>query len=211
MSAVAALGGLADLAEAQQGLVTTRQAERRGVPRRDLTRLARAGALERIAHGVYRISGAPRPRLVELRAAWMQLAPGTDVDRRTAEEGVVSHASATLVHRVGLLDPFRHEFSVPLPRRVRSRRPDVVIHRVPLAAQDLVWVDEILVTTPVRTVADLAASAVDGDHLREIVTDVIDRAMATRDELALALAPHAVRYGGSESEAHEFLTYLLDL
>src|SRR5437773_4490607 len=113
MGTAAALGHLADLTEAQNGLVTTRQAELRGVPRRDLARLVRIGGMERVAHGVYRLAGAPRPRLLELRAAWLQLAPGVDVDRRTPAEGVVSHASAATVYGAGLLDPVRHEFTVP--------------------------------------------------------------------------------------------------
>lgn len=101
----AALGRLVDLAEAQNGLVTTRQADHLDVARRDLAQLAASGGLERVGHGVYRVAGAPRPRLLELRAAWLQLAPGVPVDERRAADGVISHASAALVYQVGLLDP----------------------------------------------------------------------------------------------------------
>src|SRR5436190_2474812 len=163
MGVAASLGRLADLAEAQNGLVTSRQADLRGVPRRDLTRLTQSGGLERVAYGVYRVAGAPRPRLLELRAAWLQLAPGADLDRRTVADGVVSHASAATVYGVGLLEPIRHEFTVPLPRRVRSRRDDVVIHRAPLRADEVDWVEEMLVTVPARMVAGLAAQNVDGE------------------------------------------------
>jgi predicted transcriptional regulator of viral defense system len=120
MGAAVSLGRLAGLTEAQHGLVTARQAELRGVPRRDLARLAQSGGLERVAYGVYRVAGAPRARLLELRAAWLQLAPGVDVDQRVVAGGVVSHASAATVFGVGLLEPVRHEFTVPGPRRVRS-------------------------------------------------------------------------------------------
>src|SRR5262245_2988520 len=150
MGAVSALGQLADLAESQNGLVTTRQADVRGVPRRDLSRLARVGGLERVAYGVYRVVGAPRPRLVELRAAWLQLAPGIDLDQRTVGDGVVSHSSAAAVYEVGLLEPMHYEFSVPLPRRVRSSRDDVLIHRAILRVDDACWFGEMLVTTPTR-------------------------------------------------------------
>jgi hypothetical protein len=209
MGTAAALGQLADLAEAQNGLLTARQADVRGVPRRDLARLVQVGGMERVAYGVYRVAGAPRPRLLELRAAWLQLAPGVDLDRRTVADGVVSHASATAVYGVGLLEPVRHEFSVPLPRRLRSRRDDVVIHRVRLAADEVDWVEEMLVTVPTRMVGDLCAQSMDGEHLAGVVADLLDKHLADRDGLASALAPHAHRYGSQPGNGRQFLDYLL--
>lgn len=204
-------GRLADLAEAQDGLVTTRQAEGHSVPRRDLSRLVRAGAYEHVGHGVYRVAGAPRPRLLELRVAWLQLAPGTSVDQRTARDGVVSHASAALVHDVGLLDPWAHEFTVPPPRRLRSRRGDVTIHRAPLPDDDVTRRNGLLVTTPRRTVADLAAVRFDGDHLAGVVSDILANRLARRAELASALAPHTTAYLGEPANGRQFLDYLLTL
>lgn len=201
------LGLLADIAEAQQGLVTTRQAVRAGVARRDLSRLVATAGLERVAHGVYRVGGAPRPRLQELRAAWLQLAPGTPVDQRTTDEGVVSHVSAALVYDVGLLEPRRHEFTIPPVRRIRSRREDVVIHRLLLGDRDVDWVEEILVTTPVRTVADLCSAHLDGDHLAGVVADFLTKRLANRRQLATAIAPYAADYGVAPTI--EFLPSLL--
>jgi predicted transcriptional regulator of viral defense system len=202
-------GRLADLAEAQDGLVTTRQAEARGVARRDLARLVQVGGMERVAYGVYRVSGAPRQRLLELRAAWLQLAPGAEVDRRTLEDGVVSHASAAVVYQVGLLEPFRHEFSVPLPRRLRSRRDDIVIHRVRLRTDEVEWVEEMLVTVPTRMVGDLCAESIDGEHLAGVVADLLGRRLTSRDDLASALGPYSRKYGGQPGDGHQFLDYLL--
>ncbi len=209
MGTVAALGQLADLAEAQRGLLTARQAKVRGVPRRDLARLAQVGGLERVAYGVYRVAGAPRPQLLELRAAWLQLAPGVDVDQRTVADGVVSHASAAAVYGVGLLEPVRYEFSVPTPRRVRSRRNDVVIHRVSLGADEVGWAEEMLVTALTRMVGDLAAQSMDGEHLAGVVADLLDRRLVDRRAAAAALAPHAHRYGSQPGNGYQFLDYLL--
>lgn len=211
MGRESALGRLADLAEAQEGLVTTRQAEAHAVPRRDLSRLVQAGGYEHIGHGVYRVAGVPRPRLLELRVAWLQLAPGTSVDQRTASDGVVSHTSAALVHDVGLLDPRTHEFTVPGPRRLRSRRDDVVIHSAPLPDNDATWHDGLLVTTPRRTVADLASARTDGDHLAGVVSDILSARLARRDHLAAALAPHAQAYLGRPASGQQFLRHLLTL
>jgi predicted transcriptional regulator of viral defense system len=179
MSTAASLGRLAGLAEAQDGLVTSRQADLCGVPRRDLTRLAQSGGLERVAYGVYRVAGAP----------------GVDLDRRTVADGVVSHASAANLYGAGLPEPPWHAFTVPLPRRMRSRRDDVVIHRAPLGADEAQWVEEMLVTVPARLVADLAAQSIDGEHLACVVTDLLRARLVSRGELRSALAPHASRYG----------------
>jgi|SRR5882757_3846228 len=209
MATGTALGLLADIAEAQQGLITTRQAEQAGVARRDLSRLAATAGLERVAHGVYRVGGAPRSRLQELRAAWLQLAPGTPVDQRTVADGVVSHVSAALVYEAGLLDPRRYEFTIPPPRRVRTRRADVVIHRRPLDAANVNWVEEILVTTPVRTTGDLCAARLDGEHLAGVITDLIDKRLASRRQVAAAVAPYAADYG--IHPADEFFPHLLQI
>ena len=211
MGMVSTIGRLTDLAEAQYGLVTTRQAERRGVPRRDLARLVQAGGYERVGHGVYRVGGAPRPRLLDLRVAWLQLAPGTGLDQRTAGDGVVSHASATLVYEVGLLSPWRYEFTVPSSRRVRSRREDVVIHSAPVADTDVVWTDGLLLTTPRRTVADLCGVRTDGEHLADVVCDFLRRGLSTRDDMAAARAPHATAYLGCPADGEQFLHHLVAL
>jgi hypothetical protein len=108
---------------------------------------------------------------------------------------VVSHASAATVYGVGLLEPVRHEFTVPLPRRVRSRRDDVVIHRAPLGGDEVRWVEEVLVTVPARMVADLAAQSMDGEHLAGVVADLLRERLVSRGDLRSALAPHAQRYG----------------
>nr|WP_277351535.1 type IV toxin-antitoxin system AbiEi family antitoxin domain-containing protein [Microbispora sp. CL1-1] len=59
-------------------MVTTRQAELNGAHRRDLSRLVQAGILEHMAHGVYRLVGAPHPDLVDDADA--------DVDLKQDEE-----------------------------------------------------------------------------------------------------------------------------
>src|SRR5205823_14155591 len=63
---------LAEVTEDQWGLFTRRQAESTGMAWTTLTRLVNDNAAERIAHGVYRLRGAPAADHLALRAAWMQ-------------------------------------------------------------------------------------------------------------------------------------------
>src|SRR6266511_2337599 len=114
------IGRLATVAEDQWGLITRRQAEAAGVPHATLERLTSEGrVLRRIAHGVYLLTGAPLPDHLELRAAWLQLAPEVAAWERTADQGVVSHRSAAAMYDIGHLPADRHEFT--LPKRKRSR------------------------------------------------------------------------------------------
>ena len=50
---------LGSIAARRWGLVTTAQAQKAGVSRKQLSRMASAGVVERVAQGVYRMAGAP--------------------------------------------------------------------------------------------------------------------------------------------------------
>src|SRR6266849_10647532 len=91
-----------DIAESQWGLLTLRQAKDAGVGWRSVARLADAGLIEHVAHGVYRIRGAAEPDHLGLRAAWLQLDPGrTAWERLDDPDGAaVSHASAAVLYSV---------------------------------------------------------------------------------------------------------------
>ncbi|HYN35640.1 MAG TPA: type IV toxin-antitoxin system AbiEi family antitoxin domain-containing protein, partial [Actinomycetota bacterium] len=85
------LNRLGEIAGEQWGLVTRRQAQRAGVPIKTLDRLVAEGSvLKRVAHGVYRLTTAPVPDHLDLRAAWLQLDPDVPAWERTPEDGVVS-------------------------------------------------------------------------------------------------------------------------
>lgn len=54
-----ALKVLAEVSESQWGMVTSAQANGRGVSHMNLTRLTESGDLVRLSHGVYKDAGAP--------------------------------------------------------------------------------------------------------------------------------------------------------
>jgi predicted transcriptional regulator of viral defense system len=185
---------LAELAAEQWGLLTSAQAAERGVSNQALAQLHRAGALERLAHGVYRLTGAPGGELDELRGAWLGLSPKlTAGDRLRHPDAIVSFRSAARVHRLGDLDADRHEFTVD--RRRTSRRTDIRFHRGHLADRDWRLVNGLPTTTITKTVADLASVNTDGGHLAGVVRDAITAQGIDADVLADELRPYAHRYG----------------
>lgn len=202
MSAALTLG---DIAAEQWGLVTTAQARVLGVSAQEVARLTKQAVLERMTHGVYRVSGAPPEPTDELRAAWLALDPG----RRAAERArdawpaVVSHRSAAVLHDLGDLDADLHEFTTA--GRKQSRRPDIKLHRGHLAAGEWTIVDGLPVTTVARTIADLAAARVDGGHLATIVRDALTVKQVSDQSLSAALAPYAQRYGAPAGDGETLL------
>jgi hypothetical protein len=204
-----ALGVLSTVAQVQWGLVTARQAVREGVQRWDLSRLVGDGALEMTGYGVYRIAGAPLPEHLPLKVAWLQLAPDLVAEDRTVSDGAVSHTSAAMLYGVGDFEPECFEFTVP--RRKRTRRPDVVLHAATLDDSDVGWVDQLAVTRPARMVGDLMRDRHDGEHVGRVLLDLLDRRLATPAELAAAVWPHAAAYGLSGADGQQIVTHLMSL
>ena len=191
------IAAVAAIAQAQPGLITPRQAELAGVAPATLGRQVAEGVLfRRISHGVYIVAGGPEPEHLELRAAWLQLAPETPAWERTPEQGVVSHRSAAAIYGLGDLPADRHQFT--LPDRKQTGRDDVRIHRGTLEPGTWRQTRGLLVTTPARTAGDLLADYEAPESVGRVVRDVrdvLDNACASPDELAKAIARSAARFG----------------
>jgi predicted transcriptional regulator of viral defense system len=200
---------LAEVAEDQWGLVTRRQAERTGMAWTTLARLVRDNAIERVAHGVYRLRGAPPVDHLALRAAWLQLAPDTPVWQRTASQGVVSHRSAAALYDLGDLPADAHDFTLPVRRQ--SRRPDVRLHRADLEQAEWVTLAGLPVTRPARIVADLLADREDPEAGARVIGDALRLGYDDPGTVMRAVAPYARRFGFPDGEGLALLEWLLDL
>jgi predicted transcriptional regulator of viral defense system len=101
--------------------VTRRQAENvAGLAPATFARLASDGSiLERVAHGVYHLTGAPLPDHLDLRAAWLQLAPEVPAWERRPDQGVISHRSAAALYGIGHLPADTHDFTLPARQQTR--------------------------------------------------------------------------------------------
>lgn len=203
------LNRLAQLAQDQWGLVTRRQAEQAGISPATLQRLSSESVLERVAHGVYRLSGAPSPDHLELRAAWLQLAPEVPAWERTPTQGVVSHRSAAALYGLGHLPADRHEFTLPVRRQ--SRKPDVRLHQRDLTDSERITLRGLPVTRPARIAADLLADREDPEGVGHVIADAIRSVYDYPGTFADALAPHAAKFGLRRHDGIALLGWLLDL
>jgi hypothetical protein len=204
------LSPIAEIAQDQWGLITRRQAERAGTAPATLDRLTAGGrVLERVTYGVYHLVGAPLPDHLDLRAAWLQLAPGTLAWERVPAQGVVSHRSAAELYGLGHLPADRHEFT--LPSRRQSRRPDLQLHHRDLDDAEWISLRGMLVTRPARIAADLLAGHEDPEAVGYLIADAIRAAHDYPGSFADSLALFAARFGLPRGDGIGLLRWLLDL
>ena len=201
------LSRIARIAEDQWGLITRRQAEGAGVSQATLQRLAKTGILDRVAHGVYRLTGAPQPDHLDLRAAWLQLAPEVPAWERTPEQGVVSHRSAAALYGLGHLPADRHEFT--LPERRQSRRSDVRLHHRAVRPGEWIVLHGMPVTRPSRIAADLLDDKEDPEAVAQVIADSLRPVYDYPAAFADALAPYAASFGLRRRDGLALLRWLL--
>ena len=154
---------MARLAERQHGVVARRQLLELGIGRRAIGNRLSAGRLHPIHRGVYAVGH----RIIPARGRWMAavLAGGPGA--------VLSHRSAGSLW--GMLRSARTVADVTTVGRHRPRA-GVRLHRSRLPSDEVTSVDEIPVTSPPRTLLDLAA--VLGAH-------ALERAMEQAEALRL--------------------------
>jgi len=180
---------LYDVAERQAGYFTASQAREAGYSHASQSYHHKAGHWLRGGWGIYRLAHFPRVAgedFVRLML-WSR-------DRAGVTHAVVSHASALAAYE--LSDVLPRETHVTVPKRFRKEPPDgVVLHRADLAQDDVRERDGYRVTTPLRTLLDVAASPLSLEHLEAATSEALERGLVRRRALeeALRLASDVAR------------------
>ena len=134
---------LAELAGKQHGVVSLAQLSAIGMTRNAVSRRLRAGRLHRLHRGVYAVGHDALTSKARDLAAVLSCGP----------EAVLSHRSAALRWAFVRHAPY---YEVTVAGR-RLRRPGIVVRdTTSLAAEDRAVLDAIPVTSPARTLVDLA-------------------------------------------------------
>jgi hypothetical protein len=135
---------LAEIARAQHGVVSRRQLAAMGFGERAIARRIAAGRLHRLYRGVYAVGHT----VVPPRGWWLAAV-------LTCGDGaVLSHRSAAALWDIRPTAAARVDVTVPRTSGVRSSGR-IVVHR-PVRPAEATTRDGIPVTTPGRTLADLA-------------------------------------------------------
>jgi predicted transcriptional regulator of viral defense system len=135
------------IARCQHGLVTTEQLTRLGLTSGAITHRVKTGRLVRIHQGVFALGTGQLSYQGHLMAAVLAIGTGS----------AISHSTAAGYWR--MVERPSGAIHVSAPKRTgRMRRVGIRVHRpVSLTADEITVEDHIAVTTPARTLLDLAA------------------------------------------------------
>lgn len=163
---------LMELAGSQAGYFTAAQAKDLGYSYQAQKHHVDHGNWVRVDRGIFRIVGWPSGPSDSL-VRWVLW---------TRQLGAVSHDTAATVWDVGVANPVKVHLTVP--PGFRANDDLVVLHRAVLDPADVVMRDAVRVTTPLRTLADLAESAsADPENAVSAIDDAVARGLVTRRAL----------------------------
>lgn len=173
---------LYEIAEGQSGYFTATQALEAGYSRASQHYHGKAGNWLRAGHGVYRLTRFPRmPNEQYVRLMlWSR-------DRSNNIQAVVSHETALQAYELSDVMPASIHLSVP--PGFRKQAPDgVVLHQQNLPASHIKVRDGYRITTPLRTLLDVAASDLSSEHLQAALNDALEQGLVRHKVLAQAIS-----------------------
>lgn len=173
---------IGELARRQHGVVARRQLLELGIGKEAVTGRLKRGYLHEIHLGVYVVG----VRRISHRGRWMAavLAAG--------HRAVLSHRAAGVIW--DLLPPGLNRIEVACPRGARTRRPGIVCREADLAADEVDEIDGIPVTSPFRTMIDLAA-VLEPRQLERAWNELKVRGRTDRVPISEMLARHKGKRG----------------
>jgi predicted transcriptional regulator of viral defense system len=179
---------LFELASNQAGYFTAAQARGLGYSARSLVHHVAAGHFERISRGFYRLVGVPADSHDDIIAAWLRFAP---------RRAVVSHDTALTLYD---LAPSRsHEIHLTLPRERRPRTAQAAtairLHTtmVPLRRDEVASRFGVQITSPARTIADVADIGTDPSVIVEATARALNTGLISQNELHTAVKGRSTR------------------
>lgn len=170
---------IAELSESE-GVFTTAQAGRMGIPRDALHDAVQSGRLVRISRGAYRMVGSGSSYLDELTAAWKLTAPAKLAHERmrfSDWDGVAvgGHTAASLL---GFGDFHLSPYRIYAPRRINTRNTSVHFAKRNVPREEVAFFQGLPVTRPERTISDLV---VDEEELSLVADALRDAAQKVHD------------------------------
>jgi hypothetical protein len=161
---------IAELSESE-GIFTTAQAARMGIPRDALHDAVESGRLVRVVRGAYRMVGSGSSFTDELAAVWKLTAPSrfTHERARVADWDGIAVGGSTASALLGIGDLQLSPYRLYAPRRASARNPNASFAKREVARDEVSFESGLPVTRPERTVFDLVAD----DEDLSLVADVL--------------------------------------
>jgi predicted transcriptional regulator of viral defense system len=171
---------LFEIAEAQQGLFTAKQAEDIGFNRTNHSYHVKTGHWIREARGIYRLSLFPKSAEEQrvTYALWSQ-------NRAGKIQGVYSHETALAHYELSDANPSKLHMTVPKSFRRNSKIPKILkLHLADLSKDEIFESRGFLVTKPQRTISDIISCGwISFDIASQAVMEAVRRGLILRSEV----------------------------
>lgn len=168
---------LLEVAADQSGYFTTKQALAAGYSYPAQSYHARVGDWVRASRGIYRLRGYPTQpddayTLLTLLSA----------NRVGEPQAVLSHETALAIYDISDANPAKIHLTVP-PKYDKDMPPQVILHRTRLTSREWESHGAYRVTTPLRTILDIAASPTGWPHLEQAIRDALRQGLIRKTQL----------------------------
>ena len=183
----AARRALTAIAETQSGYFTAQQALAVGYTYPDQHYHVTHGNWERVARGVFRLREYPLPEREDLIVLALM-----SHDRLGQPQAVFSYETALALHDLSDVNPARIHLTVP-PGFRRQLPIGLVIHRGIVPPEEWEEHDGYRVTTPLRTLTDIAMSPTSWPFLESAVRDALRRGVVRQRQLLTVALPADAR------------------
>jgi predicted transcriptional regulator of viral defense system len=162
---------LYEVAAAQGGYFTAAQARQAGYAYSQQHFHVSRGTWLRVERGLFRLRDYPAGEREDLIrwSLWSR-------NRQGEPQAVVSHETALTVHELSDVMPDRVHLTVP-PGFRKAVPPGCVLHKATLPEQESEPRGGYLVTTPARTLVDVAAGVLSQEHLDAAVREALERGL----------------------------------
>jgi len=162
---------LLEYAGNQGGYFTAKQAFKAGYSYRLHSYHVRTGRWIKIDRGVFRLKSSPAADREDL-VRWTLWSR----NHKDEPQMVASHETALAIHDISDVSPAKFHFTAPLAFRKKVPH-GVILHRAVLKPEEVEKREGFFVTTPVRTLKDVAESHLSLDELRKALQDARDRGL----------------------------------
>jgi very-short-patch-repair endonuclease len=173
---------VASTAASNHGIITLADARLAGLTKGQIDRRVARGSWTVVHEGVFRVTGAPVTWRSELRAAEAAGGKGAGISHRSA---------GALCELPGGRDDL---VELSCVRWRRTQKPGLIVHESRrLDERDLTVVDGIAVTTPERTILDLASCYPHENYLEYVVQAARRKRLITYESMRATFDRHARR------------------
>ena len=148
------LRALKDVSTSQWGIVTTALAEKVGVSRLALSRMADRGELQRISHGIYRLTDTPVEDNDSLIVTWISTDPTVPAVNRREEPKIIV-GGMTAAYLWGCASVLEQPYQFYSKVRKQTQHKELVYHQKNFSADDVRLIDGMPVARVEFVIADL--------------------------------------------------------